>query len=200
MRPTIPAGTAAKLLGGLPVVQLGGIDAVMTATVDAQVPFTSSPAAEPVRIGEAARRIGIASSAIRYYESEGLLRSHRDRDGRRRYGAEELRVLAFISIARDLGLGLAAIRAALRPGPQGWASVVDAQVAELDAQIARAQRARAVLLAGRDCPTSEPVRECPHLRAALDALVTGEALPDLTGGRAHRAAGPSGNAGTDGDG
>ncbi|WP_346279380.1 hypothetical protein, partial [Pseudonocardia sp.] len=41
---------------------------------------------------------------------------------------------------------------ALRPGPGGWAQVVDEQVTAIDAQIARAQRAREVLVAGRDCP------------------------------------------------
>jgi hypothetical protein len=76
--------------------------------------------------------------------------------------------LAFIAIGRDLGLGLGAIRRALRPGAAGWAAVVDEQVAALDAQIARAERARAVLLSSRDCPAPEPVRDCPHLTTALD--------------------------------
>jgi MerR family redox-sensitive transcriptional activator SoxR len=139
------------------------------------VPLTSSAG---VGIGEAARRVGLAPSAIRYYESEGLLDAPRSADGRRRYGPAELRTLAFVALARDMGLGLAGIRDALHPGEDGWAAVVDAQVALLDAQIARATRAREMLLAGRDCPAPAPVRDCPYLREALDALVTGAPLPD----------------------
>ncbi|WP_219417886.1 MerR family transcriptional regulator [Pseudonocardia nigra] len=159
----------------------------MASTVDAQVPLTSST---DVGIGEAARRLGLAPSAIRFYESEGLLDAPARRDGRRRYGPDALRRLAFIAIARDLGLGLAAIRAALRPGPDGWGRVVDEQVAALDAQIARAQRAREVLLSSRDCPAPEPVRDCPYLRGALDALVAGAPLPSPHGVTAvpHRGA------------
>ncbi|TQM14463.1 MerR family transcriptional regulator [Pseudonocardia kunmingensis] len=147
-------------------------------------------------IGEAARRVGLAPSAIRFYEAEGLLDAPRGDDGRRRYGPAELRTLAFVAMARDLGLGLAAIRDALHPGPDGWAAVVDAQVALLDAQIARARRAREVLLSGRDCPAPQPVRDCPYLRDALDALVAGSPLP----GAGHRGGAATGNAATGGDG
>jgi DNA-binding transcriptional MerR regulator len=174
-------------LGAVPVVQLarllGGIDAAMPVTVDPQGPLMS--------IGEAARRRGLAPSAIRFYEAEGLLDAPRGPDGRRRYGPAELRTLAFIALGRELGLGVAGIRDALHPGPGGWSRAVDAQIALLDAQIARAQRAKEVLLSGRDCPAPEPVRDCPTLRAALDALVAG------AGGHT----GPTtGNAATQGDG
>lgn len=178
----------------MPVVQDGGIDAAMPPTVDARAPLTSSD----VGIGEAARRLRLAPSAIRYYESEGLLDAPRGPDGRRRYGPAELRALAFIALGRDLGLGVAAIRDALRPGAGGWAGVVDAQVAVLDAQIARAQRAREMLLAGRDCAAPQPVRDCAYLRAALDALVAGSPLP--MPGAGHHSAEAGGNATTDGDG
>jgi MerR family redox-sensitive transcriptional activator SoxR len=153
-----------------------------------------------VSIGEAARRLGLAPSAIRYYESEGLLDAQRGADGRRRYGPEQLRTLAFVMIGRDMGLGIAGIRDALHPGPGGWAGIVDAQIAELDAQIARASRARQMLLAGRDCTAPAPVRDCPYLRAALDALVAGAPAPDPTAGGAHHSVPRSGNAGTHRDG
>jgi MerR family transcriptional regulator, redox-sensitive transcriptional activator SoxR len=153
----------------------------MSATVDAQGPLTSTE----LGIGDAARKVGLAPSAIRYYESEGLLDAPRGVDGRRRYGPAELRTLAFIALGRDLGLGLAGIRDALHPGPEGWAGAVDAQVAVLDAQIAKATRARETLLSGRDCPAPEPVRDCPYLRDALDALVAGTPLPDPSERAAH---------------
>jgi MerR family transcriptional regulator, redox-sensitive transcriptional activator SoxR len=155
----------------------------------------STAAGGELGIGQAARRVGLAPSAIRYYESLHLLEPPRGPDGRRRYGPAELRVLAFIALAKDMGLGLAGIRDALHPGPGGWAAAVDAQVAALDAQIERATRARRMLLAARDCPARAPVRDCPHMLAALDVLVAGG--PDV---RHATVRGPSGNGGGDRDG
>jgi MerR family redox-sensitive transcriptional activator SoxR len=171
----------------------------MSATVDGQAPLMSTESRE-LGIGEAARRVGLAPSAIRYYESEGLLDAQRGADGRRRYGPAELRTLAFIAVGREMGLGLAGIRDALQPGPDGWSAVVDAQVALLDAQIAKAARAREMLLAGRDCPASAPVRDCPYLREALDALLAGAPLPEPAERGSHHRSTAAGNAGTDRDG
>ncbi|MFC4945423.1 MerR family transcriptional regulator [Pseudonocardia sp. GCM10023141] len=130
-----------------------------------------SNARATVGIGEAARRVGLAPSAIRFYESEGLLAELPRDGGRRRYGSEELRRLAFVAVGRSLGLGLAAIRAALHPEPGDWPRIVDEQVTLLDARIAEAEHTRALLLASRDCPTPQPVRDCEYLRGALDERV-----------------------------
>lgn len=137
----------------------------MGATLDGEPRCTST-----VGIGEASRRVGIAPSALRYYEREGLLVVPQP-GGRRRYDDEALRRLAFIAMAREMGLDLGAIRSVLEPGPAGWAAAVDAQIARLDERIARMRRTREVLAQGRDCPAPDPLRECPHLRGALDALV-----------------------------
>lgn len=122
-------------------------------------------------IGVAARRVGLAPTALRFYEEQGIVRPTCGRDGRRRYDHTDLRTLAFVAVARDLGFGIAAIRSAVHPGVGGWAAIVDAQVAELDAVIARAQRARETLVSSRDCPAPSPVHDCPHLHAALDELL-----------------------------
>jgi len=125
----------------------------------------------PVAIGAAARRVELAPTAIRFYEEQGILTPTRGRDGRRRYDRADLRTLAFVALARDLGFGVAAIRSAVHPGADGWAAAVDAQVAELDAVIAKARRARELLVQARDCPAPSPVHDCPHLHAELDALI-----------------------------
>jgi hypothetical protein len=72
----------------------------MASTMDAQVRSTSNM---DVGIGDAARIVGMAPSAIRFYESEGLLDPPPRHDGRRRYGADALHALAFIAIGRELG-------------------------------------------------------------------------------------------------
>jgi len=65
---------------------------------------------EWLTIGELAERAGIAPSALRFYESKGLIESERTEGNQRRYGRDGLERLGFIRHARDLGLSLEAIR------------------------------------------------------------------------------------------
>ena len=74
---------------------------------------------EKITIGELAARSGLATSALRFYEKEGLLRSDRTRGGQRRYARSELRRVAFIRAAQEVGLTLDEIRAALASLPDG---------------------------------------------------------------------------------
>ena len=64
-------------------------------------------------IGEVAQRSGFATSALRFYEREGLIASRRSDGGQRRYDRSVLRRLAFIRAARNVGVGLDEISAAL---------------------------------------------------------------------------------------
>lgn len=61
-------------------------------------------------IGEVARRAGVATSAIRYYERVGLLPPADRVSGQRRYGEETVGRLAFISVAQNAGFRLREIR------------------------------------------------------------------------------------------
>lgn len=70
-------------------------------------------------VGEVAERAGYATSALRYYEAEGLIESERTEGGQRRYERSVLRRLAFIRAARHVGLSLDEIRAALATLPAG---------------------------------------------------------------------------------
>jgi MerR family transcriptional regulator, redox-sensitive transcriptional activator SoxR len=94
-------------------------------------------------IGEVASRSGLAPSAIRFYEDEGLVHPARRDSGQRRYQREVLRRLAFIRVAQRLGLSLAEIGAALASLPDGrtptakdWARLSRAWRPRLDEQIA----------------------------------------------------------------
>ncbi len=84
--------------------------------------FIKSVAAPPIKtawinIGELARRAGIATSALRYYEDEGLLDSARTAGQQRQFKRDALRRVAFIRAAQTVGLSLQDIRAALATLP-----------------------------------------------------------------------------------
>ena len=69
-------------------------------------------------IGEAARRSGVATSALRFYESRGLIRSIRVQGNHRRYPRMTLRRIAIIRVAQTLGLSLAEIATAFESLPE----------------------------------------------------------------------------------
>src|SRR5215217_4547830 len=62
-------------------------------------------------IGEVARRAGVATSSIRYYERIGLLPKPGRLGGQRRYDAEVLGRLGFIGVAQSAGFKLREIKA-----------------------------------------------------------------------------------------
>ena len=100
-------------------------------------------------IGELGRRSGMAPSALRYYEELGLIRSTRAHSGQRRFERSTLRRLAFVRAARNVGLTLEEVAAALATLPDGraptradWLRLSRAWQARLDEQIAALQALR----------------------------------------------------------
>jgi MerR family redox-sensitive transcriptional activator SoxR len=67
---------------------------------------TSSQVQDALLIGELAQRAGLATSAIRYYESIGLLPEPYRVSGQRRYGDDTLKRLEFIAAAQHAGFTL----------------------------------------------------------------------------------------------
>jgi len=122
-------------------------------------------------VGELARRSGFTASALRFYEGQGLLRASRTSGGQRRYERGELRRLAFIRAARNIGLSLAEVARALESLPGGrvptradWTRLSRGWRPRLDEQIAALQRLRDGLdscigcgcLSLRRCAVSNP--------------------------------------------
>ncbi len=94
-------------------------------------------------VGAVSRRSGFAPSALRYYESVGLLQADRTSGGQRRYRRSVLRRLAFIRAARNIGLSLDEVADALATLPRGrtptkadWARLSRSWRSRLDDQIA----------------------------------------------------------------
>lgn len=100
-------------------------------------------------IGAVGRRAGIAASALRFYDREGLVPSVRSPGGQRRYPRSALRRIAFIRAAQNVGLSLDEIRDALGTLPEGrpptaddWARLSASWRSRLDEQIEALQALR----------------------------------------------------------
>jgi MerR family transcriptional regulator, redox-sensitive transcriptional activator SoxR len=98
---------------------------------------------ETLTVGEVAERSGFAQSALRFYESEGLIQADRTSGGQRRYARAVLRRLAFIRAARHVGLSLEEIRDALdrlpasrTPTKADWTAISKLWRRRLDEEIA----------------------------------------------------------------
>lgn len=104
---------------------------------------------EQISIGELSERTGVAHSALRFYEAEGLIHSTRSDGGQRRYHREVLRRVSFIRIAQKVGLSLDQIRDSLASLPESrtptkadWARLSQAWKPQLDEHIAMLQKLR----------------------------------------------------------
>lgn len=93
-------------------------------------------------IGAVADRTGLAVSAIRYYEEQGLVQSERNNGGQRRFLRSDIRRLSFIIIAQDLGFSLDQIKEQLNNLPDGrtptagdWTKMSAKFRANIDAKI-----------------------------------------------------------------
>ncbi len=96
-------------------------------------------------IGEVAKRSGVATSALRFYETKGLISSERTDGNQRRYPRAVLRRVALIRAGQEVGLSLAELAEALATLPEGgvptksdwdrlsrsWRSRLDSQISEL---------------------------------------------------------------------
>jgi len=102
-----------------------------------------------ITISSLARRAGVATSALRYYEERGLIFSGRSPSGHRRYPRHMLRRVAFIGAAQAIGLRLSDIRKALSelpnartPNHADWARLARGWLPLIEARIASLQRLR----------------------------------------------------------
>ena len=129
------------------------------------------PANGLVPIGELARRTGVATSALRYYERIGLL-STGERAGRRRHNPPSAAErVALIRLLQDAGFTLAEIGRLLATwslGRRALGRLAEQKIAELDARIADAQRAKKLITAALGCPHQD-LLACPNFRSALEA-------------------------------
>ena len=107
---------------------------------------------EAMTIGEVAERCGVATSALRFYEEQELIRSERNDSGHRRYSRAVIRRVAFIVFAQKVGLTLDEIRKELAKLPSNrvpdradWEKLSRRWSERIEERIAELQRLRAGL-------------------------------------------------------
>jgi MerR family redox-sensitive transcriptional activator SoxR len=108
-------------------------------------------------IGEAAERAGVRTSAIRYYETVGLIPEPERVSGQRRYGEEVLQRLGVIAVAKKAGFSLDDVRTLLdsadrgEPAHRELRALAERKLPEVDALIERAQAVREWLNTASGC-------------------------------------------------
>jgi MerR family redox-sensitive transcriptional activator SoxR len=125
-------------------------------------------------VGEVAIRSGVAVSTLHFYETKGLIRSHRTAGNQRRYPRSVLRRIAVIRIAQKTGIPLADIEQALSTLPDDrqllasdWQRVSESWRADLTHRIEKLTALRDQLtscigcgcLSMHDCPLRNPYDE-----------------------------------------
>jgi MerR family redox-sensitive transcriptional activator SoxR len=117
-------------------------------------------------ISEVGRRVGLRTSAIRYYEEIGILAPPRRVSGQRRYDETVLYRLAVVRRAQDAGFTLDEIRqlffgfAPSTPVSQRWKKIAERKMAEFDARLEQIQSMRTLLKKLESCCKCETVERC----------------------------------------
>lgn len=147
-------------------------------------------------IGDVARRAGVAASAIRYYESIGVLPEPARIHGQRRYGSDVLGRLAFVGVAQNAGFTLDEIRELLREA-DGSAALGDrmralsaGKLAEIEALLERT-RARQDWLAVAGTCTCATAEECSLFPPGGEAVSERLRIVHVEGGGCRRSPAPA---------
>jgi len=135
---------------------------------------------KPLSIGELARRTGVRTSAIRYYEDAGILPTPARASGRRVYDAGAVRRVDVLRFAQQAGFTLDEIKALFRGFGEGttvgarWQKLARAKLEELDVLARRIERMRRAIEIGLECG-------CVRIE---DCSLSPESIPDQAGMRA----------------
>lgn len=124
------------------ILEVKGVSCLNSKIVD-----KSLDVSKPLTVGELAKRTGVATSALRFYEERGLLHSQRNDAGHRRYPRFVARRVAFIVFAQRVGLTLEEIRTELAklpadrvPGREDWGRLSRTWSIRIDERIEELKR------------------------------------------------------------
>lgn len=148
---------------------------------------------ETLTIGQLAQRVGLATSAIRFYERTGVLPQPERVSGQRRYGPQAVRRLEVLEVAKRAGFSLDEAKLLLQSADAGTPAfeavreLAERKLPEIEAVIARGQQMRSWMLAATEC-------SCTSLDvcALIDRGAPSEGAPSRSASAAHRSPEPAG--------
>ena len=110
-----------------------------------------------MKIGKISRKTGLTSSAIRFYEQEGLLPKSSRTGGKRDFDEAAITSLNFIKLAKEAGFSLKEVKTLLRefqdgvPPSKTWNKIAHQKLRELDITIERTKQMQSILRNGMKC-------------------------------------------------
>jgi DNA-binding transcriptional MerR regulator len=142
-------------------------------------------------IGELAKRTGVTTSALRYYEELGLMPAPERIAGQRRYPESAVRLVGVILLLRDVGFSLResktflasrskTFQASRGHAAEGWRELASRKLTELDEQIAKSQTAKRAIAHALRCQ-HEDIANCPNFASVVASRLAGRPLEE-----AHR--------------
>jgi DNA-binding transcriptional MerR regulator len=149
---------------------------------------------EFLTIGELARRTGVTTSALRYYDELGLVRPTRRVSGHRRYAVDAVAAVGVVRVLQMVGFTLAETKrliASRKRSPVAWRALAVRKSEELAHRIAREEAARQAIEHSLVCPKDD-LLDCPNFWATVKGVLSGVELAEAHSG-AHGSAesGPS---------
>jgi MerR family redox-sensitive transcriptional activator SoxR len=140
-------------------------------TYNSVMPHSPPEARRLLSIGAVAQRAGLRVSAIRYYESAGLIEPARRISGRRVYDHAVFESIALVRLAQEAGFTVAEIRelisgfATATPASTRWQALARRKLVDVVDRIERAQRMKEVLERLLRC-RCETLGQCVQKRVA----------------------------------
>jgi DNA-binding transcriptional MerR regulator len=144
---------------------------------------------ELLTIGELARRTGVSTSALRYYDELGLVRPTRRVSGHRRYEVDAVAAVGAVRFLQEVGFTLAETKRLIssrKRSPAAWHALAVRKSDELRRRIAREEAARQAIEHSLVCPKDDFL-DCPRFWATVKGVLSGVELAEAHSG-AHGSA------------
>jgi MerR family redox-sensitive transcriptional activator SoxR len=145
--------------------------------------------AELFTIGELARRTGVTTSALRYYDELGLVRPTRRLSGHRRYAVDAVAEVGVVRFLQQVGFTLAETKhliASRKRSPVAWRALALRKSEELRHRMARDDAARQAIEHSLVCPKDD-LFDCPNFWSTVQGVLSGDELTQAHAG-AHGSA------------
>jgi MerR family redox-sensitive transcriptional activator SoxR len=129
-------------------------------------------------IGELARRTGVTTSTLRYYDELGLVQPSRRVSGHRRYAVDAAAAVGLVRFLQQVGFTLAETKrfiASRKRSPVAWRVLAVRKSNELRNRIARDEAARQAIEHSLVCPEDD-LLGCPNFRATVNGVLAGVEL------------------------